>query len=55
MGSALKLKVIAQGIENDWQADLLERQQCEYGQGYLFSKAVTAAEFKKILLKDNQC
>ncbi|PKH02363.1 GGDEF-domain containing protein [Psychromonas sp. MB-3u-54] len=55
MASALKLTVIAEGIENDWQADLLERQQCEYGQGYLFSKAVSAAEFKKLLLKDNQC
>lgn len=47
MASALKLKVIAQGIENDWQSNLLARQQCEYGQRYLFSKAVTAAEFKK--------
>jgi diguanylate cyclase (GGDEF)-like protein len=55
MASALELKVIAEGIESDWQADLLERRQCEYGQGYLFSRAVPAAEFKQLLLKDKQC
>lgn len=55
MASALKLKVIAEGIETDWQANFLEQQDCEYGQGYLFSRPVPAAEFKQLLLKDNQC
>ncbi|HEY7865180.1 MAG TPA: EAL domain-containing protein [Psychromonas sp.] len=55
MARALKLKVIAEGIETDWQANFLEQQDCEYGQGYLFSRPVPAAEFKQLLLKDNQC
>jgi len=48
MASALKLKVVAEGIETDWQANFLERRNCEYGQGYLFSRPVPAAEFKQL-------
>ncbi|MFT6927927.1 MAG: diguanylate cyclase (GGDEF)-like protein [Psychromonas sp.] len=55
MAKALKLKVIAEGIETDWQADFLEQRGCEYGQGYLFSRPIPAADFKQLLLKDNQC
>jgi len=54
MAKALKLKVVAEGIENDWQADFLEQRHCEYGQGYLFSRPVPASEFKQLLLKDRQ-
>jgi len=54
MASSLKLKVVAEGIETDWQANFLTQRDCEYGQGYLFSRPVPAAEFKQLLLKDNQ-
>ncbi|MDO6639456.1 MULTISPECIES: putative bifunctional diguanylate cyclase/phosphodiesterase [unclassified Shewanella] len=54
MANALNLKVIAEGIEEPYQAKYLADMKCEFGQGYLFSKAVTADEFKQLLLKDKQ-
>lgn len=54
MANALDLKVVAEGIENDWQANFLEQRHCEYGQGYLFSKPLCAAEFTQLLLKDQK-
>ncbi len=38
----LGLKVVAEGIENDLQHDLLKKAKCDFGQGYLFSKPVSA-------------
>ena len=36
----LNLKMVAEGIENGKQLSILKRNQCDYGQGYLFSKPV---------------
>ena len=52
MAKALQLQVVAEGIEDDFQANILTKLQCEYGQGYLFSRPVTAAEFTQLLLED---
>ena len=38
----LGLKVVAEGVENDLQHDLLKKAKCDFGQGYLFSKPVSA-------------
>ncbi|WP_372880376.1 putative bifunctional diguanylate cyclase/phosphodiesterase [Psychromonas sp.] len=54
MANALELKVVAEGIENDWQANFLERRHCEYGQGYLFSRPLPAKEFTQLLLQDQK-
>ncbi len=48
MAHKLGLKVIAEGIETPQQRDLLMRAGCDYGQGYLFSKPVSAEEFEKL-------
>jgi sensor c-di-GMP phosphodiesterase-like protein len=40
MAHKLGIKVIAEGIETEAQRKLLLKLGCEYGQGYLFSKAV---------------
>ncbi|GLS90903.1 GGDEF-domain containing protein [Psychromonas marina] len=53
MAKALNLKVVAEGIEEQAQADFLKRLDCEYGQGYLFSKPLPADEFEKLLIEDN--
>jgi diguanylate cyclase (GGDEF)-like protein/PAS domain S-box-containing protein len=45
MAHKLGLKVIAEGIETDQQRLLLTHAGCDYGQGYLFSKPVEAAQF----------
>jgi diguanylate cyclase (GGDEF)-like protein len=41
----LRLRVIAEGVEDAEQADFLRRHQCDELQGFLFSPAVPAAEF----------
>jgi diguanylate cyclase (GGDEF)-like protein/PAS domain S-box-containing protein len=46
MAHKLNLKVIAEGVETQLQRDLLTAVGCDYAQGYLFSKAVSAEEFE---------
>ena len=48
MAHKLGIKVIAEGIETAAQRDLLLLAGCDYGQGYLFSKPVSAEEFEKL-------
>jgi diguanylate cyclase (GGDEF)-like protein/PAS domain S-box-containing protein len=49
MAHKLGLKVIAEGIETPRQRDLLAAAGCDFGQGYLFSKAVPPQEFEWML------
>ena len=49
MAHKLDMKVIAEGIQNDEQKRLLAAAGCDYGQGYLFSEPLTAAEFENLL------
>jgi diguanylate cyclase (GGDEF)-like protein/PAS domain S-box-containing protein len=44
LASKLKMCVVAEGIETKEQWDKLKALQCEYGQGYLFSKPVPAQQ-----------
>ena len=41
MAHKLKLDVVAEGIETDEQWAFLRKNQCDIGQGYLFSKPLT--------------
>jgi diguanylate cyclase (GGDEF)-like protein/PAS domain S-box-containing protein len=49
MAHELGLQVIAEGIETKEQRQFLVDGQCDYGQGFLFSKAVPAEEFERLL------
>ncbi|WP_020681184.1 putative bifunctional diguanylate cyclase/phosphodiesterase [Marinobacterium rhizophilum] len=49
MGQSLRFKIIAEGIETREQLDFLQARQCEEGQGYYFSRAVTAEAFAALL------
>ncbi|QDE29670.1 EAL domain-containing protein [Shewanella polaris] len=49
MAHKLDLKVVAEGVENEEQRDLLIAAGCDYAQGYLFSKPLPAIEFEKLL------
>ncbi|WP_293266779.1 bifunctional diguanylate cyclase/phosphodiesterase [Neptunomonas sp.] len=49
MGHNLGYKIIAEGIESQKQLELLRKLKCDIGQGYLFSKPVTAEEVSLLL------
>ncbi|CAN5275259.1 EAL domain-containing protein [soil metagenome] len=49
LGDALELDVIAEGIENEDQLKLLRLIQCEYIQGFMISKPVSADDIDGLL------
>lgn len=46
------LDVIAEGVEEQGQADFLIARQCQYAQGYYYSKPVSEAQFSKLIKAD---
>lgn len=51
LGENLGIEVVAEGIESGSQLDLLRRLGCPLGQGYLFSRPVSAAGVDEMLLE----
>lgn len=45
----INMRVIAEGIEEQEQLDLLREWNCDYIQGFLFSKPMTSDEFERVL------
>jgi EAL domain-containing protein (putative c-di-GMP-specific phosphodiesterase class I) len=52
MGSALKLRVIAEGVESEAQLAWLRRTSCDEAQGYYFSRPIAADQFADLLRHD---
>lgn len=48
MATTLGLKVVAEGVETEKEWSVLKSLNCDYGQGYLWSKPVTSKEFHKL-------
>jgi diguanylate cyclase (GGDEF)-like protein/PAS domain S-box-containing protein len=48
---ALKMKVIAEGVETEAQARILRRLRCDYYQGYLYSRPLPLAAIEQLLLQ----
>ena len=49
MSHALGLKVVAEGIETTQQFEQLKAFDCDYAQGYLFSKPISADDMTHLL------
>lgn len=54
MAKSLGMAVISEGVENKGQLDFLLNEDCEYIQGYYYSKPVTADDFFILLRKMNK-
>jgi diguanylate cyclase (GGDEF)-like protein/PAS domain S-box-containing protein len=51
LAHGLNMNVVAEGVETEEQRRLLQILNCEFMQGFLFSKAISAAEATKLLRK----
>jgi EAL domain-containing protein (putative c-di-GMP-specific phosphodiesterase class I) len=49
MAGALRLDLVAEGVETDAQADFLLAHGCRQGQGYRFGRPMPAAQFECLL------
>ncbi|HEX6125602.1 MAG TPA: PAS domain S-box protein [Pyrinomonadaceae bacterium] len=50
LGKNLRMEVVAEGIESTRQLNMLHALNCGYGQGFLFSRPLTAADAERFLL-----
>ena len=49
MAHELGIKVIAEGVETELQRDLLAAAGCDYAQGYLFARPMSAPDFEAFM------
>lgn len=49
LGHNMNMKIIAEGVETEEQLKFLLDKQCDYGQGYFFSKPVLAEKIEGLL------
>jgi diguanylate cyclase (GGDEF)-like protein len=54
LATALKLTVVAEGVEKESQMNILKTLNCHKGQGFYFSKALKAEEIEKMVLAEEQ-
>ena len=50
LAEAMSMKVVAEGIEEHYQLDMLTVMGCQYGQGYLFAKPLPVEEAYKLFI-----
>jgi EAL domain-containing protein (putative c-di-GMP-specific phosphodiesterase class I) len=49
LGHSLGLIVVAEGVEEPWQADHLRRSGCDFAQGFLYSRPLLADDMEEVL------
>lgn len=49
LGRSLGMRIVAEGIETQAQAEFLRKHRCHAGQGYLFGKAVAPSEISSLV------
>jgi EAL domain-containing protein (putative c-di-GMP-specific phosphodiesterase class I) len=47
MGQTLNMKIVAEGVELEEQVEYLKSINCDYYQGYFFSKPLSVVDFEK--------
>jgi EAL domain-containing protein (putative c-di-GMP-specific phosphodiesterase class I) len=54
IGKNLQFKLLAEGVENEEQADYLKQNGCDEMQGFYFSKPVGAEDALALLVQDGK-
>ena len=54
MGHSLDISVVAEGVENEQQLEVLRQEKCDAYQGYLYSQPLTPSEFISLVEHHNQ-
>ena len=54
LGKTLNLKIIAEGVENKEQEEMLRREQCDEVQGYYYARALEPDEARQFLVTAGQ-
>ncbi|MBK5200550.1 MAG: GGDEF domain-containing protein [Spirochaetaceae bacterium] len=50
---ALKLELVVEGIENEWQAEEIRKMGATYQQGFLYSPPISMEDFTKLVISNN--
>jgi diguanylate cyclase (GGDEF)-like protein/PAS domain S-box-containing protein len=53
MAHALKLELVAEGVESDWDAEFLKAAGYDYAQGFRYSRALPSAKFMAWVVEFN--
>jgi diguanylate cyclase (GGDEF)-like protein/PAS domain S-box-containing protein len=51
IGQGLRVATVAEGIEDETQLEALRRLGCDKGQGYLFARPMSAADFERYIVE----
>ncbi len=54
LGHKMNMQIIAEGVENEAQAQFLKEHHCDFGQGYLYSKPLDAQKMALLIEKFKQ-
>jgi len=54
LGHNMNMKIIAEGIETEDQEAFLQQHLCDYGQGYLYSKPISAEKMGQLFEEPHQ-
>jgi EAL domain-containing protein (putative c-di-GMP-specific phosphodiesterase class I) len=49
MGRSLKMRVVAEGVQTDVQADLMKELECDEMQGFLIARPMDASDIDAFL------
>lgn len=53
LAQSLRLQVVAEGVEEEYQKEFLIKNNCYHMQGYLFSKPICKQEFEQLFININ--